>query len=68
MNGRLTSSLRLHLLFATDDVAHIDAPTDLIHLDGEAADAAFINIALLDAFLGHSLRNLLLCHPFFLSS
>jgi len=68
MDGRLTFSLRLHLFIAANDVTHTDAPANLIYPDRKAADAAFIDIALLNAFLGNSLRYLLLCHPFLLSS
>ena len=58
--------LGLHLFFAANDIAHIDAPADLVHPYSKSADAAFINIALLHTLLRNRLRSFLahflLCH------
>jgi hypothetical protein len=63
---RLSPSPGLHRFFAADDIAHIDAPADLVHPYGEPTDAALINIPLLHAFFRNRLRfflgHFLLCH------
>ena len=59
-------SFRLHRFFAADDVAGIDAPTDLIDHYAEAANTAFISLTLLHTLLRNLLRYLLLSHGFLL--
>jgi hypothetical protein len=63
-------SFRLHRFFAADDVAGIDAPTDLIDHYAEAANTAFISLTLLHTLprtlFCYFLRYLLLSHDFLL--
>jgi hypothetical protein len=64
--SRLNPFLRLHLLFAADDVAVIDTSTDLIYFYSKAADAAFINITLPHTLFGNLLDHFLLNHDIIL--
>jgi hypothetical protein len=63
----LSPFFRSHWLFTADNVTGVDAPTDFIHHDREAANAALISIALLHSFLRNLLCNFLLSHGFLLS-
>ena len=60
-------SLRLHRSFAADDIAGINAPTDLIDHHAEAAKTAFINLTLLHTLFGNLFCHFLLRHDFLLS-
>ena len=59
-------SFGLHRFFAADDVTGIDAPTDFIDHDAEAANTAFISLTLFHTLLGNLLCYLLLSHDFLL--
>ncbi len=48
--NRLRLFPRLHLFFAADDVAGVDAAADFIDHNAEATDGAFVGIALLNRF------------------
>ncbi len=57
MKGDLGPFLRLHRLFAADDVARIHTSADLIHCYSESANVAFVDVALF-----YTLFYTLFCH------
>jgi len=58
---------RLHLFFTADDIAGIQTPANFIHCYSKSANAAFVNIALLDNLFRNLFHCLLLNHDFLLS-